>query len=203
VDKAGAEQPRLVNLRAVLGSRRQVAITVTALLSALSALSACSGGPAPRALPRLSADRAAGSHRTPPARRAAAAGGSTSERASAVAVVRRYFRVLNRLSRDMNATGLATMFAADCPCQAQVRAVRAAAARAEHYVGTAHVNIARPSVESPTRASVLVNVDVSRSGLETAGGAMVTSVPARHHLQRIFQLEKGSRGWLVYRIDAA
>lgn len=206
MDNADATAPRLVSLRAVLGSRPQVAIRATALaivLSAVWVLSGCDGGSSPRTLPRLSGAAAGRSHRALVAPRSTVAARPRSERASVIAVVRRYFRVVNRLSHDMNAVGLAAMFTATCPCRAQVRAVRSAAGKAEHFVGTAHVNVVRPSVEGPTRASVLVNFDVSRSGVVTAGGAMVTSVPARPGLQRIFRLENDGGRWLVYRIDAA
>jgi hypothetical protein len=124
----------------------------------------------------------------------------TGERGQAVAVVRRYYAVFNGLHRSMDANALASLFTSTCPCQAQVAAVRRAAAQDEHYVDHASVNVMRPSVTDHTHAYVLVNLDTSRGGLERDGTRVSTAAPQRG-IQRVFRLVHLNGRWLISRIE--
>lgn len=139
----------------------------------------------------------------PPATTAAPARRPQTERQAAVALVERYYQVFNSLHRTMDAAALAALLTPSCPCQAQVTAIRQAAARGEHYVDRASVNVMRPSAQDAHHAYVLVNLDTSRGGLVTAAGRQVTSVPARHGVQRVFRLVRAGKRWSIAGIEAA
>jgi hypothetical protein len=117
-------------------------------------------------------------------------------------VVRSYYRATNRLAHDMDPAALTSLFTAGCPCQAQVQAVRRAAARDEHYVDRARLRAGPASVEDPHHAYVLVDLDTSAGGLERANGTRVTSAAPQHDLQRVFRLVRVGRAWLIERIEA-
>lgn len=116
--------------------------------------------------------------------------------------MRHYYQVFNALHRTMAAGALAAMFTQDCPCRAQVRAVRSAARRGEHYVDHATVNVMRASVQDRRHAFVLVNLDTGRGGLVRAAGRVVTSAPPRRGVQRVFRLVQVGGRWLIARIEA-
>jgi hypothetical protein len=126
-----------------------------------------------------------------------------AELAAATAVVRHYYAIANALRRHMDAAALAALFTPACPCQAQARAVRRAAAKHEHYVDQATLNALRPSLQDRTHAYVLVDLNASRGGLVRSDGARITSVPAQRHVQRVFRLALINGHWRIYRIEAA
>lgn len=102
----------------------------------------------------------------------------------------------------MAAGALSSLLTPACPCQAQVRAIRRAARRGEHYVDHASLNALRPSVEGPQHAFVLVNLDTGRGGLMTQDGSRVTSAGPQHGIQRVFRLVDVGGRWLISQIEA-
>jgi hypothetical protein len=187
----------------VLTRVRQIIVPAVAV-AVFAALAACSegGSAGPRALPVIqrspdpSASRGRPATPTPSSR-------NGSELAAATAVVRRYYRVTNALARHMDPSRLAALFTADCQCQAQVRAVRHAAADREHYIDHADLHAVRGSIEDSSHAYVLVDLSTSRGGLVRADGTPVSSTAPRRHLERVFRLERVGRSWRIYRIEAA
>jgi hypothetical protein len=165
---------------------------------------ACSGsGSAPVSLPRVSTDSP--SPTAHPSGHPTAATPSPSPhtvKQAALGVVRRYYQVFNSLHRSMDAAALAALLTPTCPCQAQVEAIRRAAARGEHYVDRASINVMRPSIQDARHAFVLVNLDTGRGGLMTANGRHLTSAPPRHGVQRVFRLVRQGRRWSIAAIEA-
>jgi hypothetical protein len=177
-------------------------------LGVLSGVTACGANASagPQSLPALhpSAGASAGlSARPAPTRGTTPTDNRKTELAAATAVVRRYYAIANDLPRNMDANALAALFTSGCPCQAQARAIRQAAARDEHYVDQSQFNALRPSLDEPGYADVLVDLNVSRGGLSTARGQRVTSVPPANHVLRVFRLKRDAGSWLIFRIDAA
>lgn len=167
----------------------------------LMMLAGCGGSAssAPTSLPQLT--------KTPVATPASPSPSPTTvskkaELAAAKAVVTRYYEVANGLRTRMDAPALAALMTTRCPCRAQVRAVRTAAQKGEHYIDHAHINELVPSGEGPTAAFVLVDLDASRGGLETSDGRIVTSAPPRKHIRRVFRLVNRNGNWLIDRIEA-
>jgi hypothetical protein len=176
---------------------------MTAAVVGLWLACGCSGRPSQsaRALPELQATgtpaaplASASPHRRSPA----SARGLTA----AVRVVRRYYQVTNRLHRDMNPAALDALFTASCPCRAQVRAVRRAGARGEHYVDHATLNAVRPTALGADRAEVLVDFDAASGGLVGADGSRLTSAPPARHVQRLFVVERIATRWRIAKIEA-
>lgn len=126
-----------------------------------------------------------------------------AERAAVIAVVRRYYAIANNLRRDMDASALAALFTPRCVCQQQVRAIRRAAAKHEHYVDQAHLNAITPLIDGPTEARILVDLSVSRGGLSTPSGRRVTSVPPAPDIHRLFQLRFTGGRWLIDEFEIA
>lgn len=163
---------------------------------------ACGGQPpAPASLPTVSSAVArptappTGQPRTP------STPPPQSTRQAALALVERYYQVLNSLHRTMDAAALASLLAPTCPCRAQVAAVRRAAARGEHYIDHASLNVMRPSVQDTHHAYVLVNLDTRRGGLVSADGRLVTSAPPRRDVQRVFRLVRHGQQWMIASIE--
>jgi hypothetical protein len=123
-------------------------------------------------------------------------------RQAALEVVRRYYRVINSLHHTMDAAALATLLTRSCPCQAQVNAIRTAAARGERYADRASVNVMRASLQDARHAYVLVNLDTGRGGLVASNGRRLTSAPPRHGVQRVFRLVRQRRHWSIAAIEA-
>jgi hypothetical protein len=123
-------------------------------------------------------------------------------RQAALEVVRRYYRVLNSLRHTMDADALAALLTPSCPCQAQVAAIRTAAARGERYTDHASVNVMRASVQYPRHAFVLVNLDTGRGGLLASDGRRLTSAPPHDGVQRVFRLVRLRRHWSIAAIEA-
>lgn len=117
-------------------------------------------------------------------------------------VVRRYYDAVDRLPADMDPQPLAVLFVPGCPCRAQLRAVRRARVRGEHYVDQVRINALVPSRDGPATADVLADVRASRGGLVTSSGRRVTSVPAKAHVRRLFRLVHRRRGWRIAAIEA-
>jgi hypothetical protein len=129
----------------------------------------------------------------------------TSETASEAmweAVVRRYYAALDQLPSDMDPRPLAVLFAPGCACRAQLRAVRRARRRGEHYVDQVDINALVPSRDGPGSADVLADVRASRGGLVSASGQRLTSVPAKRHLRRVFRLVRRRGSWQIAAIEA-
>jgi hypothetical protein len=163
-------------------------------------LAACGGSSsAPKSLPTLptATDPAPSSASPTPT-----ATSKKAELAAAKAVVTQYYQVANSLKTHMDAPALSALMTATCPCRAQVRAVRDAAQKGEHYIDHAHINNLVPSVEGPAAAFVLVDINASRGGLETADGRAITSAPAAKHIRRVFRLVNLDGHWLIDRIEA-
>jgi hypothetical protein len=187
---------------------------ILAIATVLVSLAACGGGSSgPATLPALSSSVAGPtptatvaspvatpSPTTPPTPSGRAT--RKAELAAATAVVRRYYAIANELRTHMDAGALAMLFTRSCPCQQQVRAIRAAAARHEHYIDQARLNVLRPELEGTNTASVLVDFDAGRGGLATRSGRQVTSAPAKNHVRRVFRLERTGARWLIFEIDA-
>jgi len=127
---------------------------------------------------------------------------SRSTTAVARRAVRRYFAVVNHLPRAMDPAALAALMTTDCPCRAQVHAIARAAAQHEHYVDHARVNALRASVDGPALVDVLADVTITRGGLRSASGAVISTVAARAHLRRDFRLVRVHGRWLIDRIEA-
>jgi hypothetical protein len=169
-------------------------------VSVAMTLAACGGSSsAPKTLPTLpSATDPAPSSASP----TATGTSKKAELAAATAVVAQYYKVANNLKTHMDAPALAALMTSRCPCRAQVRAVRDAAQKGEHYIDHAHINNLVPSVEGPAAAFVLVDLNASRGGLETSDGRTVTSAPAAKHIRRVFRLVNLDGHWLIDRIEA-
>lgn len=123
-------------------------------------------------------------------------------RQGVTAAIHVYYRVANHLRQRMDATRLASLFTPGCSCQAQVRAVRRGEARGEHYIDHANLNAVRVTIEAPTLATALVDLNASTGGLVTADGTVVTSAPPRRHIERLFHLRRLRGRWLIDQIDA-
>ena len=102
----------------------------------------------------------------------------------------------------MDPAALAALMTTDCPCRAQVHAIARAAAQHEHYVDHARVNALRASVDGPALVDVLADVTITRGGLRSASGAVISTVAARAHLRRDFRLVRVHGRWLIDRIEA-
>lgn len=177
-----------------VGARRLFVTGLAGLLLGASAV-ACSGsGDRPRTLPPLST--------TPAASASTAPSTQQDELAAATAVVRRYFAVVNALSRDMNAEALAQLMTPDCTCRQQVAAVRLAAERQEHYIDKATGLNLTASADGRTIVEVLVQYDASRGGLASASGKLISSSPPVRGVKRLFRLRFVNRTWLIYSIQA-
>jgi hypothetical protein len=174
-------------------------------LPALSVLPVLSAPPSPATVqgsPGTSRSNALGSPTGPPASRPSNKRAAVTAVTAVTSVVRRYYEIANHLRHDMDFRALAALFTANCFCRIQVRAVRAAARRGEHYVDQATLNSVVTNIDGPRLADVLVDLNVSRGGLVSADGVPVTRAAPRH-LKRVFRLERVPRGWLISDIEAA
>lgn len=161
-------------------------------------------GPAePRSLPAIRFSQPVGAVLPTAARTPASTTGSQAERAAVTAVVRRYFRASNRLAHDMNPTRLQALIARSCPCQAQVESVRNARRAGEHFSGRATIHALRPSLVSPSSATVLADYAFSRGGLIDQAGERVTTIKAQSHIRWLFDLRRVGRRWVITRIGDA
>jgi hypothetical protein len=165
-------------------------------------LASCGGtSAAPTALPRLPT-RA----QTPAAAPTSAPPVATSgkgELAAVTEVVRRYFHDSNALRSTMDATSLAALFTSTCPCQAQVKSVRAARARGQIFVGRATVNALRASANDPRDAVVLADYDFAHGGVINSTGGWIHRFRNRRHIKWLFALRLTDGEWLISRIDRA
>jgi hypothetical protein len=184
------------------GSGRLGCALTLALGVALS-LTGCgaAGSSTPQSLPPLAP--AATQSVTPPPPPSPTTSPKISELAAVKDVVRHYYAIANNLHLNMDSSALAALFTPACRCQAQVRAVRSAAAKGEHYIDQARINALRANDQGPRFAHVLADIDAARGGLETADGRRITSVAPRNHVRRAFSLERFRRGWLIYSINVA
>lgn len=184
------------------GSGRLAGALTLALAAALSVTACGSSAPStPKTLPALSASTPVA---TPsPAASKPALSAKAAELAAATAVVRRYYEIANNLHRSMDADALAALFTSNCFCRAQVRAVRSAAAKGEHYIDQARLNSVVANTEGPTRADVLVDLNAARGGLVRADGSQVTSGRPQRHVKRVFRLHHVGNQWLITAIEMA
>jgi hypothetical protein len=162
-------------------------------------LAACGGSSsAPKSLPTLpSATDPAPTSASP----TPTATSKKAELAAAKAVVVRYFSVVNAMHIHMDAQALDALFTKDCTCQAQVRAVRRAAKRGEHYTDHASINAIRPNIDGQDLADVLVDYDTRRGGLVDSTGHRVTSTTPKKHVRWVFRLQRLAGDWRITRIE--
>lgn len=156
---------------------------------------------APHTLPPLSISPSAAPSVTAASPSTPATTGKKAELAAATAVVRRYYAVLNDLHKSMNADDFATLFTRTCPCQQQVRAVRLAKAKGEHYIDQVHLIKMTPSVDGPNSADVLVLFNARVGGLVDRHNRQLTSAPAARNVHRDFALAKRGGRWLISRLE--
>jgi hypothetical protein len=185
---------------------------ILALMTVLGSSAACSGGSSgPATLPALSSSvatplpTASASPAASPSPVASATAATQrtrkAELAAVTAVVRRYFATVNDLHRTMNANELADEFTSACPCQAQVRAVRSAAAKHEHYIDHATVNALRPVLQDPSHAQVLADYDSTSGGLVSRDGRRITTTRSEIHVRWNFELRRGNSVWRISSIE--
>lgn len=124
-----------------------------------------------------------------------------SAKAAELATVRRYFQIVNNLRTDMNAGGLAKLMTRDCPCQAQVRAIRSAAALGRVYIGRAHINVMRPNIDGRDVGDILVDYNATMGGELAAGDKRLTTTRSQRHIKWDFAVRRVGHRWLITRID--
>ena len=168
---------------------------LAALTLALIAGAGCGGtrSPEARGLPELRpalASRSAGPADT----------GSDAALAAARTVVRRYYTALDGLRRRMQPGPLARLLTADCPCRAQVRAIRTASRRGARYTDHVHVIRLVAHLDRPDLVDVVVSLDVSRAGLVDAGGNRPRSTTTVRNLHRELLLRRIGDRWLIDRV---
>jgi hypothetical protein len=121
---------------------------------------------------------------------------------AATAVVRRYYSLLDGLRRQMRAAPLAGLMTADCPCRAQVRAVRAAIGRGERYTDRVRVIRLVPHLDRADLVDVFVTLDVRRGGLLDPSGRRSTPMTTARDLHRELLLRRIGGHWLIARVIA-
>jgi hypothetical protein len=188
--------PSTTAARSTLPLTRPFAVPATALAVALFAAPGCgrdAGPPAPD-LPALPKVAVVTSGAPVSVRRGA--------EAAAVAVVRRYYAALDRLRSRMRAAPLARLLTADCPCRAQVRAIRAARRRGEQFTDRVRVIRLVAHLDRPDLVDVVVSIDVVDAGRLDHAGHQVGPVRTVRNLHRELLLRRVGARWLVDRVIA-
>lgn len=121
---------------------------------------------------------------------------------SAGQVVRGYFDALDGLRHGMRVAPLARVLTADCPCRAQVRAVRAARRRGDRYTDRVRVTSLVAHLDRADLVDVVVSLDISRAGLMDASGHRRTPVTTLRNLHRELLLRRIDDHWLISRVIA-
>lgn len=174
-----------------------VPAAAASLTLALATVAGCgSRGPQPPPLPRLPSLEVAASGA------AVGAAGADPARTAAVRVVRRYYAALDGLRRRMRTGPLARLLAADCPCRAQLRAIRTAIRRGEHYTDQVHVWRLVPHVDGPDLVDVVVSFDVRRGGLVDRAGHRIRPPVVRRDLHRELVVRRVAGRWLIAQVIA-
>ena len=171
--------------------------TLAALAVALTATAGCGRGGREDAS-RLPALRPAELTRSAPPAGATDSAGSL---AAARGVVRRYYAALDGLRIRMRAAPLARLMTPDCPCRAQVDAVRSALRRDERYTDRVRVIRLVAHLDRPGLIDVVVTLDVAHAGLAGPAGR-VTAPTTVHNLHRELLLRRIGNRWLVERVIA-
>jgi hypothetical protein len=186
-------------------SRSRRLLLSTVLVAAGIGASSCGGDStsAPTTLPVLHASSLRPSASAAGFGTPSAASGRQAERATVTAIVRRYYQALNNLHVRMDAGALGALLTTSCPCRQQVRAIRSAKSKGEHYVD--HVDIIKliANLDGPKLADVLAIFDARRGGLVDVRGHHVTSAAATKGTQRDFVLVERGGIWLIDQIRTA
>jgi hypothetical protein len=160
-----------------VGVRRFAAASGVALLLVVTSCSSSSDQP--RQLPPLSTTPVVST--TSPAvldKKAALA--------EAEAVVREYFRLLNRLHRGVDERAFTELETPSCPCKKFLVSLRQVQARGDRYFGHATLRGVTPTRDSNKLIEVLASYDSSRGGIRNASGDVVTSSPGRQDVTELF-----------------
>jgi hypothetical protein len=179
--------PVFVGVRRIVGTLGLAAVFAAGV--------GCNGsGSTPQTLPPVSGSPTPSPSSTAPSRQA--------ELDAATAVVREYFRLVNRLRVQMNAAAIGRLMTADCRCREQVAAIRDAARRGQHYIDHAARLALTPAFQSGSAVQVLVSYDASAGGLVDSRGHHVTTSRPRRGVKRLFSLQLVSGQWLIASIGA-
>jgi hypothetical protein len=164
---------------------------------ALTAIAGCgSSSAAPKSLPQLPRS-------TPTAVVPSPTPTATSKKAELAAVtnsVAHYFRLLSAPTNTSTVSELQDMVLPGCKCNQVVQSFRDALRRHQHYVGTAHITLARPAYDSSTSAEVLVRFNASAGGLARADGSYVNQVSERRNIAENFYLRLQSTTWKIQQV---
>lgn len=117
-------------------------------------------------------------------------------------VVREYYGALDRLRSGTGTRRLARLVARDCPCRAQLRAVRAAARRGERYTDRVRVRTLVAHVDGADLADVVVSLDVDSGGLVDAAGHRIGTASSLRGVHRELMLRRIDGRWLVEQVIA-
>jgi hypothetical protein len=128
--------------------------------------------------------------------------GSATALAAARGVVRRYYAALDGLRRRMRVAPLARLMTADCPCRAQLRAVRSAMSRGDRYTDRVRVLRLVAHLDRPDLVDVVVTLDVTRAGLVGPEGRRRQPVTAAHNLHRELLLRSTGGTWQIAQVIA-
>lgn len=118
-------------------------------------------------------------------------------KAAAVAVVREFFRLINNLEQEMDASAFESITSSDCPCRSFASAIRQKAAIHEHYFGRITLTSAVAVLDSPSRVQVLVTYDSTPGGTAKNNGTVIYRGAAHTGAAENFVVRKTSSRWLI------
>lgn len=117
-------------------------------------------------------------------------------------VVRRYYLALDELRRQMRASRLERLLAPDCPCRAQLRAIRAAGELGERYTDRIRIIATLPHLDRSDLVDVFVSFDVDQGGLVDRLGHRIGRVTNARNVHRELVVRRLAGTWLIERVLA-
>ena len=125
---------------------------------------------------------------------------SAQELAAATAVVRRYYSLLANVNHVPPAE-FARLMTAGCQCRTFVKQLRVTRMRHEHFLGSADHFAYRPSLDTATRAEVLVSYDATAGRIVNASGHTVSQTPRLRRAALNYFVDFSHMGWRIAHVD--
>ena len=166
---------------------RRLGLTVLAALISVGAVGCSGGSDSPQSLPPISTTPAPSQSSAPP----------LSPKAAAVAVVRRYFRLLNAPTSLATARALRSLMTPNCDCTKVADSTATVARRGQHYFGRTTARDLTPTVDGNV-AEVLADYDYTTTGIANGDGSVVSKSPGRTGATLDFRLRRAGDTWRIY-----
>jgi hypothetical protein len=182
---------------------------ILAIAAGLTSAAACGGGSSgPATLPALSSSVAtptpaatAASPVTPPSPATSPTPSTRrSELAAATTVVRRYYALVARVSRHMNAAPIAALMTPTCACQKFPDQISQLRAKQEHFFGSARVLAYRPHAEGRRTVSVLVAYNAGSGGIANRHDRVLATSKPLHDATLNYTLQHVGARWLIAKV---